>query len=233
MPTRKVTKIILWILLILGLVGLSACSLRQPHIPHYVDNIPQRAQSLAAQTKYLSPRLAALALFAYNNAQRAGYGDKHILTIIDYSAPSSRHRFWVINMDTNTILFKELVAHGVGSGELYAVKFSNRIDSKETSIGMYLTAPEAYEGRHGYSLRLDGLEPGFNSNAWSRAIVVHAAPYVCDGFIQQHGFAGRSWGCPALDPRNVHAIIATIKGGSLIFAYGKDPTWLRHSRFLS
>lgn len=215
------------------LVMLAACALYRTHTPHYVDNIPLRAQIIAKQTRNLSPKVVALALVAYNKAQSEGYGDKHILTIIDYSAPSTRHRFWVINLDTNKVLFKELVAHGMGSGELYATKFSDQIDSKETSIGMYMTAPEAYDGRHGYSLRLKGLEPGFNTNAWSRAIVIHSAPYVCDGFIKQHGFAGRSWGCPALNPKDIRAIINTIKGGSLIFAYANNPQWLNHSKFLN
>ncbi len=218
---------------LLLMVCLSACQLQKPHIPHYVDNVPQRAKIIASQTQYLSPKVTALALYAYNNAQYAGYGEKHILTIIDYSQPSDYNRFWVIDLDHNKVLFKELVAHGINSGELYATKFSDGIDSKASSIGMYVTAPNAYVGRHGYSLRLSGLEPGFNGNAWSRAIVIHAAPYVCNEFINVHGIAGRSWGCPALNPKDSKRIINTIRGDTLIFAYANNPRWLAHSRFLN
>jgi hypothetical protein len=211
---------------------LTACQLQKPHIPHIVDNVPDRAKVLAAQTQYLSPKVAALALYAYNNAQKAGYGERHILTIIDYSRPSDCNRFWVIDLDHNKVLFKELVAHGINSGDLYATNFSDSINSRASSVGMYMTAPQAYYGRHGYSLRLEGLEPGFNGNAWSRSIVIHPAPYVCKEFIAQHGIVGRSWGCPALNPKDVKKIISTIKGGTLIFAYANDPKWLQQSKFL-
>lgn len=202
------------------------------HIPQYIDHIPERAALLVAQTQDLTARVAMLALIAYNKAQAAGYGDKHILTIIDYSEPSSEHRFWVIDLDSNKILFHELVAHGVGSGTLYATRFSDQINSKETSIGLFITAANPYRGRHGESLHLQGLEPGFNGNVWARSIVIHAAPYVCDQFVHQHGMAGQTWGCPALNSKDIKQIIDTIKGGTLLFAYANDPNWLQHSKFL-
>jgi hypothetical protein len=210
----------------------TSCTLKPVHTPYYVDNISQRAQYIAAQTCYLTPKVVALALIAYNKVQAQGYGEKHILTIIDYSDPSNHNRFWVIDLSTNKVLFRELVAHGIGSGELYATHFSDKIDSRTTSIGMYITAQNDYHGRHGHSLRLKGLEAGFNGNAWSRAIVIHSAPYVCNQFIQKHGFVGRSWGCIALNPKDINQIIATLKGGTLIFAYANDPNWLNHSNLL-
>ena len=221
------------IITLIALFCFTSCTMQPMHIPHYVDNIPQRAQYIAAQTHYLTPKVAALALMAYNKTQAQGYGEKHILTIIDYSDPSNHNRLWVIDLNNNKVLFRELVAHGVGSGELYATNFSDQIDSRTTSIGMYITAPNDYRGRHRHSLRVKGLEPGFNGNAWSRAIVIHPAPYVCDQFIQQHGFVGRSWGCMALNSKYINQIIATLKGGTLIFAYANDPNWLHHSKLLN
>jgi len=215
---------------------LITCCVTQPgyqHVPHYLDHIPERASALAAQTRYLTPSLASLALTAYNKAQAAGYGGgKHILTIIDYSEPSTRNRIWVIDLDSNKVLFRELVAHGIGSGMLYATQFSDQVNSKTSSIGMYQTANNDYRGRHGHALRLQGLEPGFNGHALHRAIVVHAAPYVCDSYIKKYGYTGCTWGCPALNPKDINQIIATIKGGTLLFAYANDPNWLAHSRFL-
>ena len=228
---KSFLKIII-VAFIFGL-GSTSCTIQNRHVPQYVENIPQRAQYIASQSHYLSPKLVVMALNAYNKAQSLGYGEKHILTIIDYSEPSTCSRFWVIDLNTNKILFQELVAHGQGSGSLYATNFSDQINSKSTSVGVYLTAPSPYYGRHGYSLRLKGLEPGFNGNAWTRAIVLHSAPYVCQSFAHTHGFVGRSWGCPALNPKDIKQIINVLKGNTLIFAYGNNPDWLKHSHFLN
>lgn len=221
-------KIVCFILCLI----LAACNLQPVHVPHIIDNIPQRVQYICSQTQNLSPKVLALALIAYNKAQKDGYGDKHILTIIDYSNPSTRNRFWVIDLDHNKVLFREMVAHGENSGDLYATNFSDNIDSKQSSIGVFVTAKDSYFGRHGYSLRIKGLEPGYNSNAWSRAIVIHAAPYVCPEFLQKNGFVGRSWGCPAINPRDIKNVINTIRGGTIIFAYANVPDWLQHSYYL-
>jgi hypothetical protein len=228
-------RFILTITLIISTFFLSGCdTLFAPaHQPHIVNQIPQRAQHIANQTVGLSPQIVALALKAYNKAQLQGYGEKHILTIINYSRASTNNRFWVINLDSNKVLFRELVSHGIGSGDLYATKFSDTVNSRETSLGMYMTAKDGYKGRHGYALRLYGLEPGFNGNAHARAIVIHGAPYLCPAFIKEHGIAGRSWGCPALDPKQLKQIINTIRGNTLVFAYGNDPKWLKRSKFLN
>ena len=218
--------------LMLCCIFLSGCAYN--HVPHYVDpnEIPERAMSISQQTQSLNPHIITLALNAYNKAQSLGYGNKHILTIIDYSKPSSNNRFWVINLDTNRVLFRELVAHGIGSGDLYSTNFSDRMDSKQSSIGMYVTNEAPYRGRHGYSLRLIGLEPGFNGNAYKRAIVIHGASYVCQEWVEEHGILGQSWGCPALNPRDLKRIINTIAGGTLVFAYANNPVWLNQSVFL-
>jgi hypothetical protein len=123
---------------------------------------------------------------------------------------------WVIDLSSNRLLFHEYVAHGSGSGGNSASRFSNRDGSHQSNIGLMKTA-ETYSGKHGYSLKLDGLERGWNSNARSRAIVIHAADYVSEAFIQANGRLGRSWGCPALRPEISRKVIDTIKGGSLVF----------------
>lgn len=204
-----------------------------PHVPFIVNYIPERAVIIAQQThNQLRPQLVRLALVAYNKAQKAGYGNQPIFSIIDYSLPSTMTRFWVIDLKTNRVLFSERVAHGIGSGQLYATQFSDQIDSKESSVGMCMTAASGYHGRHGYSLRLYGLEKGFNDQTLTRAIVLHSAPYIDDDYIEDHGFLGQTWGCPAINPQNLSALINTIKGGSLLWIYGYDPYWLKYSPFL-
>ncbi len=119
------------------------------------------------------------------------------LTLIDYSLPSTQPRLWVFDLRSGRMLFKELVAHGRNSGDNMATRFSDVMESRESSIGLFRTA-DTYVGHNGYSLRLDGLEPGFNSHARERAIVMHGARYVDPAVAKANGRLGRSWGCPAL-----------------------------------
>jgi hypothetical protein len=177
------------------------------------------------------PEVFALAERAYECARARGEIDKPILTIVDYSLPSVRRRMWVIDMRARRVLFNEMVAHGANSGENYASAFSNVLGSRQSSLGLF-RAEEIYEGRHGYSLRLDGLEPGFNDNARERAIVLHGADYVSDDFIAEHGRLGRSWGCPAVRTGVSRRLIDRIKEGGALFAYYPDRDWLRGSRYL-
>jgi len=168
---------------------------------------------------------------AYDCGKTRGYFDKPILTVIDYSLPSTERRLWVIDVDSGETLFHELVAHGRGSGDNFAVLFSNIEGSKQSSLGLFRTG-ETYEGKHGYSMRLSGLEAGVNDRAADRAIVVHGADYATPEFAQQNGRLGRSWGCPALAPGVHQRVIDTIKGGTALFAYYPDDTWLDRSQFL-
>jgi hypothetical protein len=174
---------------------------------------------------------ASLPKAAERDGKSRGYFDKPILTVIDYSLPSTERRLWVLDLDSGEVLFHELVAHGRNSGENFAVAFSNLDGSKQSSLGLYRTG-DTYEGKHGYSLRLSGLEPGVNDRARERAIVMHAADYATPEFAEEHGRLGRSWGCPALDPRVHHRVIDTIKGGTALFAYYPDDAWLGESKFL-
>lgn len=145
----------------------------------------------------------------------------NILTIIDYSKPSSEKRFFAIDIQNKSLLYFTFVAHGKNSGENMALSFSNEQNSLQSCIGFFITG-ETYTGENGYSLKLDGLEKGINDNARSREIVIHGADYVSEDYIAKYGRLGRSWGCPAL-PREVSKeIIDLISNGSCLFIYSKD-----------
>lgn len=175
-----------------------------------------------------------LALEAASCAVRSGsVGDLTTLTVIDYSRPSTEKRLWVFDVRTRALLFEELVAHGRGSGDNMATAFSNDGESHQSSLGLFRT-DDAYSGKNGYSLRLRGLDAGFNDHAYDRAIVMHGAAYVSDDFARTQGRLGRSWGCPALRAGIAREVIDTVKGGTgLVFAYYPDPAWLASSKFLT
>src|SRR5215510_10175330 len=154
------------------------------------------------------------------------------LTLIDYSLPSTTPRLWVFDLHTGKILFHELVAHGRNTGDNMATRFSDAAESRASSLGLFRTA-DTYVGHNGYSLRLDGLEPGFNGNARERAIVIHGAAYVDAGVAKANGRLGRSWGCPALREAVARQVIDTVRGGGVIFSYYPDEAWLKTSRFLN
>jgi L,D-transpeptidase catalytic domain len=188
--------------------------------------------SAFASVQSLNSHVLQLALNAATCARDGGVvNNDRLLTVIDYSKASTQPRLWVLDLDTQRVLFEELVAHGQGSGDNYATRFSNDDGSHQTSLGLFRTA-DTYVGTNGYSLRLDGLEPGVNDRARERAIVIHGAPYVNAAASRTLGRLGRSWGCPALRPAIARTLIDTIKEGSLVFAYYPDQQWLQGSRFL-
>ena len=167
----------------------------------------------------LSPKAFAAALDAVSCARGRGVsGNSDVLTVIDYSLPSTQPRLWVLDLARRKVLFHELVAHGAGSGDVYATHFSNVNDSRSTSLGLFLTA-DTYEGGNGYSLKLKGLDAGVNDLAEARHIVMHGAWYVSPEHARQFGMLGRSWGCPALPQADAKPVIDTVKGGSFVFAY--------------
>jgi hypothetical protein len=151
-----------------------------------------------------------------------------VITIIDFTKPSSLERLFVIDLVGEKIIYKSLVAHGKNSGENYATSFSNNPDSHQSSLGYYLTG-KPYVGRHGYSLLLDGLEKGINDNARKRAVVIHGAAYVSQGYIESNGRLGRSFGCPALPEETASEIIDTIQEKSLLFIYSGDRNYGKNS----
>jgi hypothetical protein len=178
-----------------------------------------------------NPEVLELAARAAECARRQGRLDafKH-LAVIDYSLPSTQRRLWIFDVSRGRLLFEELVAHGRNTGERAAERFSNVEGSKMSSVGLF-QALETYHGSNGYSLRLRGLDPGFNDNALSRAIVMHGAPYVSQAIADRLGRLGRSWGCPAVRQEVARTVIDTLKGGALLFAYYPDRKWLAESPF--
>jgi L,D-transpeptidase catalytic domain len=194
---------------------------------------PFDATSWKQQNDGLSPEVLALALRAAAAAvERNEAVAPATLTVIDFSRPSTAERMWVYDLRTRELLFKELVSHGRGSGRTDATAFSNQPESNKSSLGLYRTA-ETYFGKHGYSLRLDGLEPGVNDRARDRGIVMHAADYVNGGAAKAQGYLGRSLGCPAVRPEITRELIETVKDGGLVFAYYPDPAWLAASTYLN
>jgi len=186
-----------------------------------------------AKASGVSPDVLALALRAVSCAVSSGdIRMPRTLTVIDYSLPSVDERLWVFDVATGRVLFKELVAHGRNTGENMATDFSDRFNSRQSSIGLFVT-DDTYVGSNGYSLRLDGLEPGFNAHARERAIVMHGAPYVDAALAKSQGRIGRSWGCPALREAVARDVIDTVRGGGVIFSYYPDDDWLKESRFLN
>ncbi len=157
--------------------------------------------------------------------------NKEIITIIDYTKPSTEERLFIINLEKRELLYKTLVAHGKNTGLNLAVDFSNLGSSLKSSPGFYATA-ETYQGKHGYSLRLDGLEQGINDNARKRAIVIHGADYVSKSFIKMHKRLGRSWGCPAVPTQLSKEIIDSIKGGSCLYIHVNDEEYIDQTAIL-
>lgn len=153
------------------------------------------------------------------------------LTIIDMSVSANTERFFLINMETQQLEHKSLVAHGRNSGLEYAMKFSNKMSSHQTSLGFYKTA-ETYIGKHGFSLRLDGLEFS-NNQARKRAIVIHEADYASSAFIKKNGRLGRSYGCPSIPKKDYNTIINKIRKGSCLFIYYPETSYLTNSKLIN
>ncbi|MDF1827483.1 MAG: murein L,D-transpeptidase catalytic domain family protein [Legionellaceae bacterium] len=195
------------------------------------NDINTEARHLSQVAPELNTKVLKLALTAYQKALHSGVAKKQILTVIDYSLPSSKQRLWVFDVRKEKLLYHMHVAHGKNSGQTVATHFSNRVESKETSLGAFVTK-STYIGSNGYSLNLQGLEKGFNDHAYKRRVVVHGARYVEPGYIKSVGHAGRSWGCPAIAASLAKPLINAIKDGSVIFAYYPDKKYLATSHYL-
>jgi hypothetical protein len=220
-----------------GVVVLCLAALPRSAQPHAMT--PTAAVTTASGGRIdvasagIAPDVLRLALGAVTCATRLGdIKAPSTLTVIDYSLPSVEQRLWVFDLSDGSLLFRELVAHGRNTGENMATRFSDLMNSRQSSIGMFVTA-DTYVGNNGYSLRLDGLERGFNANARERAIVMHGAPYVDATLAATQGRIGRSWGCPALREAVARPVIDTIRGGGVVFSYYPDSNWLKNSRFLN
>lgn len=209
--------------LVVVLLAMSACAPKVKRRP-----VARPAPRAAAEW----PRVEVMeaAERAWRCGRQSGEFASPLLTVIDYSLPSTERRLWVIDMVHRRVLEHEVVAHGEGSGELQAVAFSNRVGSRQTSLGLFRTE-DTYQGGNGLSLRLTGLEPGVNDRAMERKIVMHGADYADPAVIPELGRLGRSHGCPALPHAVARDVIHMIKGGSALFAYYPDPQWLDESYF--
>ncbi|TAK78221.1 MAG: murein L,D-transpeptidase catalytic domain family protein [Gammaproteobacteria bacterium] len=186
--------------------------------------------AIESQTPNLDREALKMSLIAYENAKKKGLINNPLLIIVDYSKPSCERRLWVVDPTTNKVLFNTWVAHGKNSGNVTASSFSNRPESLKSSIGVFVTG-DIYSGKHGDSLRVYGLESGFNDEAYSRSIVFHGADYV-SASIASTGRIGRSWGCWAVSQNIIGSLIQTIKHKALLVAYYPDKNWLTKSTFL-
>ena len=201
-------------------------------LPVFSVSAESNIAALAKLAPDANPQVLSLALEARECASHSlGQAPSQRLAVIDYSLPSTKPRLWVFDLANNTVLFREVVAHGQGTGENMARAFSNKDGSHQSSLGLFRTA-DTYTGHNGYSLRMQGLEPGTNDAAMARAIVMHGAPYVNMQSAHKQGRLGRSWGCPALRPEVAKQVIDSLKNGQMIFAYYPNTNWLTHSPFI-
>lgn len=195
--------------------------------------VADHSSIINAQANNIDPTVLKMSLAAYIRARQQGLDNKGLLTIIDYSKPSTERRLWVVDLRTDRVLFNTWVTHGKNSGELQATSFSNEPGSLKSSIGVFLTVGEPYVGSNGYSLRLSGLERGINDNAYRRDIVFHGAWYANPHVALQYRELGRSWGCPAVSEEAARPLINTIRDKTLVFVYYPDRHWLNNSAFLT
>ena len=193
-------------------------------------NVNTEVQHLSQKAPQLNKNVLKLALTAYEKASVKGAVKKQVLTVIDYSLPSSKQRMWIFDVRKERLLYNTYVAHGQNSGMTTPNHFSNQPSSKATSLGTFVTR-DTYMGSKGLSLNLQGLEKGFNDNAYDRRVVIHGAWYVEPDFIKKAGRAGRSWGCPSIAQTLAKPVINTIKGGSVVFAYYPDHNYLSHTGY--
>ena len=205
-----------------------ACGLATAATPAHA----QRAATLTRAAPGIDPDVVRLALLARDCAVRHGAPRPERMAIIDYSRLSTRPRLWVFDLVRNRLLHVEHVAHGRGTGENRSQWFSNREGSHQSSLGLFLTS-ETYTGENGYSLRMDGLDSGFNDAARDRLLVMHGADYVNPLQALRQGRLGRSLGCPAVRRVVAQPIINALKGGQMLFAYHPNRLWLDHSTLLN
>ena len=198
----------------------------------FEDSVQHLYSSIDLQKYNLPYAVFKYGMIGYYSLKQSGkLGDKNLLSIIDFTKPSTEKRFYTIDLDHLKVLYHSYVSHGKNTGENIAKAFSNIAQSNQSSIGFYTTA-ETYIGSKGYSLKLDGMEKGYNDKIRERAVVMHEAEYVSEHWIKQNGRLGRSQGCPALPKAIAHEVIDVIKGGTAIFAYFNDESYLSQSAYL-
>ena len=194
---------------------------------------PTMADIELAQKLHINTNAFILAVKGYEKLKQMGQiTNQRYLTIADMSMASSHPRLYIIDMDKQVILLQTFVAHGKNSGLLFADEFSNMVGSFKSSLGFYITG-KPYQGKHGQSLVLKGVEMGINDKAEERAIVLHGAEYANEGFVKQQGYLGRSLGCPAVPNHQVKEIIQAIQGASCLFVYAPNKQYLQKSALVN
>jgi hypothetical protein len=229
---------VLFFFIALSLLGLSwpfeeLFSHPNPEIAGTSKWIEAEMLIIKSQAANIDAKVLRLSLNAYIKARKKGLDSKQLLTVIDYSKPSTEKRLWVFDLKNGRTLFNTWVSHGKNSGGINAASFSNHPGSLKSSFGVFVTDNTPYMGNNGYSLRMKGLEQGINDNAYQRDIVFHGAWYVNANTIKRYGQIGHSWGCPAVSTNLAKPLIDAIKQNTLIFAYYPDKSWLLHSQFLT
>lgn len=242
---KKISMLLVGAVTVLSLLSAMTPRVSEKHMPvaintslAVVDSFSNLAYSnlyeaLNLDSLELSREAFTYAVKGYNNLVAQGAIVKpDVLSIVDFSLPSSKKRLFIIDLVTGKLLFNTFVSHGRNSGMEQATRFSNDLNSFQSSLGFFLTG-KTYKGEHGYSLRLDGLEKGINDNAHNRGIVIHAANYVNEKIIRQKGYIGRSLGCPAVPVKLHRPIIQKIKDGSCLFLYGSDTNYAAKSSMIN
>ncbi|WP_276499718.1 murein L,D-transpeptidase catalytic domain family protein [Pontibacter litorisediminis] len=187
------------------------------------NHVKELYDTAGLKEKGLSYEVFEKAVVGFQNFKRLQMvsPEKSILSVVDFTKSSAQKRLWIIDLKSKKILFNTLVAHGRNTGQDKATQFSNENGSYMSSLGFYIT-DATYYGKHGLSLRLQGMDEGYNSNAMERAIVMHGADYATEKFVKQYGRLGRSLGCPAI-PREISSdVIEAIKDKSVLYIHGSD-----------
>jgi len=223
-------KTIIIIATFLSLLFLQTTVFAQSHANELV-NIAKETKIFHHLTG-LDNRVLERAFTAYDCAVADGYGRRlGILTVVDFKMPSYKKRLWVLDLKRQRVLYDTYVAHGSASGYVYSTHFSDINDSFQSSLGLYRTG-RSYYGEWGYAMRLHGLDKGFNDLAYPRAIVLHSGDYVSAQVAKHYGRIGFSHGCFVVPVPLDHRMIQTLRGGTFLFAYYPERSWLRQSKFL-
>jgi len=206
-------------------INKTAVSFKKPFaarefLEKYITNIYESAH---LQESGLALNVFEKAITGFENLKAGNKlpQNSSILTVIDFAKSSCEKRMWIIDVASKALILNTWVAHGQGSGDDMATRFSDKMNSHKSSLGFYLTN-EVYYGDNGRSLKLDGMDAGFNANARARAIVLHGADYVSQNMIDQQGRLGRSFGCPAVSPEVADQVIDTIKDKTVLFINGNS-----------
>lgn len=199
----------------------------------FADSLQRLYEAIDLKKYELSFDVFKYGMTGYLSLLREGkLNNKGLLTIIDFTKSSNLKRFYTIDLVNLAVKFHTYVSHGKNTGDVMAKSFSNTVHSNQSSLGFYVTA-ETYVGSKGYSLKLDGMEKGYNDKMRERAVVMHDAEYVSEYWIKKYGRLGRSQGCPALPKGIAKKVIDTIKNRTAIFAYYDDSSYLTSSKYLN